>query len=182
LAHATDTPQLDELIELFYQQPAELANFQRCTAADCPSIYRQLLDHNEHMTVTVEQRHGEMVDVEVLRDSIQGNFYLREILLRKTSDRRVVQYGIVRLRLDSISGQVQQEILAKHTPLGRVLIEHDVLRQVQLAALWQVECGLPLAGWFNVPPGTVTFGRTAMIYLDGEPAIELLEVVAPEVG
>jgi hypothetical protein len=31
----------------------------------------------------------------------------------------------------------------------------------------------------GVPEGTTTFGRTAMIHCNGEPAVELLEIVAP---
>ena len=32
----------------------------------------------------------------------------------------------------------------------------------------------------GVKPGTITYGRTALIHCDHEPAIELLEVVRPE--
>lgn len=180
LDKTSHSPQLDELVELFYADPAELAQMYRCAELQCPEIYRKLLAHNSHMTVAVEQHHREQVDVEVLRDKITAIHYQREILLRKKSDRQVVQYGIVRLRLSTVSDEVRAAILSKQIPLGRVLIDHDVLRQVQLSALWRIECGESLARCFDVHPGTITYGRTAMIYLDGEPAIELLEIVAPE--
>jgi chorismate-pyruvate lyase len=173
-------PQLDELIELFHSDATELGVFEACNTEQCPSVYRQLLAHNAHMTVTVERRHGELVDVEVLRDTIVDEHYLREILLRKKSNSAVVQYGIVRLKLATISLEVRQEILAKQIPLGRVLIQHNVMRQVQLSALWRVTCGPILAKFFGVDQSTVTYGRTAMIFLDDEPAIELLEIVSPE--
>jgi chorismate-pyruvate lyase len=180
LSEVTPAPQLDELIELFYSEPSQLGVFELCSSDDCPNVYRQLLAHNAHMTVTVERRHGELVDVEVLRDSIVSHYYQREILLRKKSNSAVVQHGIVRLNLNTIDEEVGREILAKKIPLGRVLIEHNVMRQVQLSALWKVTCGPRLAGLFAVPASTVTYGRTAMIFLDDEPAIELLEIVAPE--
>lgn len=133
------------------------------------------------MTVTVERHHGQLVDVQVLRDQVSGDSYQREILLRTQSNRRVVQYGIVRLRLSMLSEQVKDQILAGDIPLGRVLIQHDVMRQVQLGVLWRVQCGPVLANYFDCPNGTISYGRTALIYLDCEPAIELLEIVAPEI-
>jgi hypothetical protein len=45
--------------------------------------------------------------------------------------------------------------------------------------LYQVSCGPRLAEFFGVQQGDYTFGRTALIYCDREPAIELLEIVAP---
>ncbi len=180
LTEVTPAPQLDELIELFYPDPAQLGVFEACPSEQCPAVYLKLLAHNAHMTVTVERRHGELVDVDVLQDAVIANHYQREILLKKQSDFAVVQYGIVRLKLDSISTEVRDEILAKEIPLGRVLIEHNVMRQVQLSTLWRVSCGPALAKLFAVPEATVTYGRTAMIFLDDEPAIELLEIVSPE--
>ena len=39
--------------------------------------------------------------------------------------------------------------------------------------------GEDLAAIFGVTPGSVTYGRTALIYCNGKPAVELLEIVAP---
>jgi hypothetical protein len=46
--------------------------------------------------------------------------------------------------------------------------------------LLRVECGPVLAKLFGVPIGTTTYGRTALLYCDEDPAIELLEIVTPE--
>jgi hypothetical protein len=72
------------------------------------------------------------------------------------------------------------EILEQRLPLGRVLIENNVLRKIELFDLLRVECGPVLAEFFGVPVGSITYGRTALIHCDHEPAIELLEVVRPE--
>lgn len=132
------------------------------------------------MTVTVESHHGDSVDVEVLRSEVVGDEYRREILLRTHRTQRVVQYGIVRLRTKYLSAAPREEILHEQKPLGRVLIEHNVLREIELFALHHVTCGPALAKFFSVPEGTVTYGRTALIYCDHDPAIELLEIVSPE--
>jgi hypothetical protein len=100
-------------------------------------------------------------------------------LLRRQTDRAVVQFGIMRLSFDYLSDEVQQDILSERIPLGRTLIAHDVLRKVQLASLWRIAIGRDLAHWFQVSRGTPTFGRTALIYCNGEPAVELLEIVVP---
>ncbi|MCA9132089.1 MAG: hypothetical protein KDA45_03010 [Planctomycetales bacterium] len=174
------TAELDELIGLFFAQQSDLGQFTHCASEDCPAAYRQMLDHEAHMTVTVERRHGAQVDVEVLATHSTPRHYMRKIILRRQSDRRVVLFGIVRLALAALQPQVRDEILARKIPLGRVLILHNVLRQVQLNSLWQVDCGEELARLFEVPTGHQTYGRTALIYCDGEPAVELLEIVAPE--
>lgn len=180
---ANETPpaaELDELVSLFYETPAALADFTQRTADECSPDYQAMLAHEAHMTVTVERRHGCSVDVEVLESRRTNTHYLRKILLRRTSDRRVVQFGIVRLALSALQPVVRDEIMAQDTPLGRVLIEHNVLRKVQLNALWQVRCGKELADYMQTDVGHTTYGRTALIYCDGEPAVELLEIVAPE--
>ena len=172
--------ELDELVSLFYADRQQLGVFDRREAGKCPEAYRQMLAHQAHMTVTVESRHACPVGVQVLESRRTGAHYLRKIILRRNSDQRVVQYGIVRLALAALKPEVRDEILAQKIPLGRVLIQHNVLRQVQLNALWQVECGAELAELFQVEVGHQTYGRTALIYCDGEPAVELLEIVAPE--
>jgi chorismate-pyruvate lyase len=175
-----DRPKLYDLIGLFYSQPERLGKFERRKASQCPLQYRKLLAHNAHMTVTVEQRHGELVDVEVLQEAQDAHEYQRKILLRKRSDQKVVQYGIVRIDLRPIDGEIRDQIQSGRTPLGRILIEHDLMREVQLSGLWRVECGEDLAEHFGVDIGCITYGRTARILVESTPMIELLEIVAPE--
>lgn len=176
---AGDWPNLAELVSLFYDNPSELGKFTRVTEEEVPQPFRQLLAHSEHMTETVEAYHGTPVNVSVLKSLHEGDFYSRKIMLSRQSDGFPVQFGIPRLNVTCLSDPVREEIEAEKTPLGRVLINHQVLREVQLVALWKVIPGKDLQALFQVQKPLVTYGRTALIYCDGEPAIELLEIVSP---
>jgi chorismate-pyruvate lyase len=172
-------PDLPTLVGLFYSQPLRLGRFAAQAAEELPPPYRRLLAHQNHMTVTVEQFHGCSVDVRVLETSLTGEHYSRKILLARQSDAQVVQFGIVRLDFQFVSQAVREAVESESTPLGRILIQHNVLREVHLSRLWRVEAGEDLAALMSIQPGTVTFGRTAIIDCNGEPAVELLEIVAP---
>ena len=169
-----------ELIGIYYRDFSLLGKFERVENQTVANVYRKLLDHTNHMTVTVESHHGDSVDVQVLRSDFLGEHYRREILLKTQKSKVVVQYGIVRLNTKFLADKPRNEILEQRLPLGRVLIENNVLRKIELFDLLRVECGPVLADLFGVLVGTVTYGRTALIHCDDEPAIELLEVVRPE--
>lgn len=169
---------LYELIDEFYQDPighAELGGFIK--QASIPQPYSNLLDHRAHMTVTVEAHAGESVDVQVHANHQRDKWYAREITLVTQQTQRVVQYGIVRLDITKLAPIVWQQIESQDIPLGRVLIQHNVLREVELCGLWQVTAGPSLALKMNQPEGTILYGRTALIHCDRMPAIELLEIV-----
>ncbi len=175
-----DLVHLDWLVHSFYRDRDELGEFTSVSVSGTPQVYQQLLAHSQHMTVTVEKHHSSLVDVELLQSRLENPFYLREILLRRQTDHRVVQYGIVRLFLPALEEEVSAEILAGKVPLGRVLIEHNVLREVRLGEIWRITCSPSLARYLESEPGATTYGRTALIYFNDRPALELLEIVAPE--
>ena len=132
-----------------------------------------------HMTVTVESHHKSPVDVRVLETHVTPTHYSRRILLERRSDGQVVQFGIVRLNSTFLGEDVRQEIEHEGTPLGRILIEHDVLRDVRLLSLWKIEPGSDIMDVFGLDTAQTCYGRTALIYCNGLPAVELLEVVTP---
>jgi chorismate-pyruvate lyase len=171
------TPDLSTLIRLFYDSTPLLGRFERVERAAMPAAYAALLAHDEHMTVTVEHYHDSAVDVQVLDRRVSPSHYARKILLARQSDGRVVQYGIMRVNLDYLDPPVRRQIEAEDTPLGRVLIKNNVLRRVHLASLWRVTAGAELALLFEISEGDITYGRTAMIECNDEPAVELLEIV-----
>lgn len=175
-------PALDYLAGLFYSDLSELGTFEEVLAESISEPYRTLLAHHEHMTVAVERYHGCAVDVEVVKSIREGDYYSRKIVLHRQSDGRAVLFGIPRLNLRLVDEQVRREILQQNKPLGRVLIDHNVLREVQLASLYRVLPGPNLCQLMALKTPLATYGRTAFIYCDGYPAVELLEIVPPEVA
>ena len=172
-------PDLPTLAGLFYTYPEDIGDFHEVTAAELPAPYDRLLAHDGHMTESVEAFHGCSVDVEVVATHVTATHYARKSLLRRQTDRRVVQFGIARLTFEFLSDDVRREIESEGIPLGRVLINHNVMRHVQLFALWRLEAGADLRSLFGLEKPTEVYGRTALIYTNGEPAVELLEILAP---
>lgn len=173
-------PDLHELTALFPPESAYLAATAPVAAQDVPPPYHDLLVHEHHMTVTVEKHHGGAVDVVVLERRRDGDYYARKILLALQGSRRVVQFGLVRIRFEYCSPEVRDEIVSQRTPLGRILIAHNVLRRIEPTAYLRVTPGPDMMRWFDLATPQTTYGRLAMIHCDGKPAIELLEIVVPE--
>ncbi len=173
---------LDELNRLtseFSRTEELFSEAQHVPKAQTPGPYARMLVHDKHMTVTMESWHGCSVDVDVLDEKLNGSVYTRKILLRRSDNRRPVQFGIVRFDFSYVDDQVRSEILAGNTPLGRILIEHNVLRQVDLGAILRITAGPGLARALEIPEGETTYGRLATIFCNGQPAVDLLEVSAP---
>lgn len=172
-------PQLLELLDLF-PPPDYIRAYEYVSGNDMPEPYRKLLVHEHHMTVTVEAHHGSLVDVRILERLHQGDTYARKILLTLQNNGQVVQFGLVRIRFEYCSQIVRDTIVAGQTPLGRVLIENNVLREIEPTAFLRIVPGPPMMEWFGLRTPQPTYGRLALIHCNGQPAIELLEVVAPQ--
>ena len=179
--HSISPPEhdLEQLARLFYPSLAALGRFEKAALQSMPADFQRLLNHEHHMTVTVEEFHGCPVDVQVIDRHRTETHYARKILLVRQSDRTVVQYGIMRVHWRYLSAEVRAAIEDESIPLGRILIDHNVHRSIQLRELWRVTPGVELCHFFGLPPDGITYGRTALILCDNEPAIELLEIVAP---
>jgi hypothetical protein len=171
-------PSLHALFALF-PPGDDVPEHEYVAAAAVPEPYRGLLVHEHHMTVTVEAFHGESVDVRVLDRRLTGDFYARKILLTLHDSGKVVLFGIPRVNFRYCSPEVRAEIESERTPLGRVLIQHNVLRRIEPTAFLRVVPNAALMAWFNLARPTPTYGRLAYIHCDEQPAVELLEIVAP---
>lgn len=174
----TTAPTLDHLYRLFPDSP-DVPPADPVAAADVPEPYHKLLVHTHHMTVTVERHYGEPVDVRVLACRRDGDEYARKVLLSTHATHRVVQFGLVRINLGVCPPAVKAEIVEGKTPLGRVLIRHDMLRRIEPVGFLKVRLSDRMAEWFGVAGGSVTYGRLGVIYTGDAPAVEVLEILAP---
>ena len=93
---------------------------------------------------------------------------------------KVVMTGVMLINFGYTSKEVQDAVVAETAPLGRILIEHNVLRRIDATAFVRLPASDPLVRRFNQPKPQPAFGRIATIYCDEKPAIDLLEIVAPE--
>ena len=173
------TPELDALVKLFYSGTNDLGEFDEVAADELPAVERSLLDHDQHMTLTVEAHHRSPVDLKVLDTYVTDTHYARKILLARRTDGATVQFGIARLHLDFLEGDVRSQIESQQVPLGRILIQHDVLRTVRLLSLWRIWPAAELTERLDLKTPKTCYGRTALIYCNTVPGVELLEIVRP---
>lgn len=144
-------------------------------AGSVPEPARTLLDHRSHMTAAMERFHGS-VGLRVVATAAAG-LYAREIVLEDGGG-RAVQYGIVRIDLTALDEEIAREIRAARRPLGRILIDGGVLREVHDVALLEIAPGPHLCEVLGLTENRgPLFGRVAEIELNGRKAVELLEVV-----
>ena len=144
------------------------------TTETVPAPFDQLLCHSNHMTTTLGGFFGVPVCLRVLREQRTDTHYCREILLTAGPEGPVVEFGIARVNFGCAPDAVREEILEKQTPLGDILIAHQVLRTIR--PLWFLEAPKgSLVRYFGTDGPA--HGRVGTIYFHNEPAIELLEVV-----
>ncbi len=174
------TPSASRLATLFFSDLAELGRFEPSSLDNLPPRYRTLLAHTEHMTVALESFHKTPVSVRALAEWRDEASYARCSLLSRQTDGAVVQFGIMRIWLADLPADAQDEITSKRSPLGRVLIEHNVLREVELITLWEIEPGPALRQHLQVNGKAPLYGRTAQILVDERPTVQLLEIVKLE--
>jgi len=138
------------------------------------------------MTVTLENYHGGPVRLHVLEETQPADHYARRLVLDVDTgdpDPRVVLVGVMRIRLEHCQETVREAILGGKVPLGRILEENDVLRSIEPEGYLRVQLNAQLRTLFRVgAESDVTYGRLATIFCDGQRAVELLEIVAPEIG
>ena len=171
---------LEEVLGQFPDPGIDLEQVEVVAAEDVPEAYGKLLVHTHHMTVTLEEKYRNPVTLEALKVRHEGDDYSRKLLLRSGDNGPIVLAGIMRFRLECVREAIRDSIIEGITPLGRILIENEVLRRIETVAFLRFPLGNSFGHLFGDDvEEEFTYGRIAIIYCDGEPAVELLELVQP---
>jgi hypothetical protein len=144
---------------------------------DIPHPIDELLVHHEHMTEALHRRYSRPVELSVMDERLDGDFYTRKVSLTPAGSDAVVEWGIARLELRYMSDAVRAEILAKRSPLGEILIRHEVHRRVKPRWFMRFPARGPMLTFFGDAGERPLYGRIGTIYCDEKPAIQLLEIV-----
>jgi hypothetical protein len=171
------TRNASRLAELFFPSLDELGRFEPVAVVDLPTDYRRLLAHHDHMTVALEAWHNSLVDVEAVAEWRDDSSYSRASVLRRQTDGEAIQFGIMRIWLGDLPPDAQDEITSQRYPLGRVLIRHNLLREVDVLTLWRIAPGNVLKQHLRLDGKTPIYGRSAQILVDERPTVQVLEIV-----
>ncbi len=71
-------------------------------SSDVPDAYRPLLDHEHHMTVTMESHYAEPVRVRVLSEISQNGCYSRILNLIGEKTGKIILFGLMRVRMNLV--------------------------------------------------------------------------------
>jgi len=146
-------------------------------AGDVPEPFSELLVHNDHMTSRLRAHHGQPVALRVLDEVHEDPLYRRKILLTLEGTERVIEFGVVRIDFRFTPPDARAAILDQRVPLGDVLMRCASLRQIQPRWYVKLSTQCPIFAEFCDPALGEVYGRVGTIYCNGDPAVEVLEVV-----
>ncbi|MDP7255190.1 MAG: hypothetical protein QGF00_36680 [Planctomycetota bacterium] len=180
MPHVPQEVDYQDLFSIFEKNP-DAPEHRFVDGEDVPEPYRSLLVHEDHMTVTMEGFYNEPVVLRVVEVARKDNLYARKILLTAGEGGKVTQFGIMRFNFDYCTDEVRDEIIEGVTPLGYILIKHNLLRRIDVHSFLRLQPNDEVAGYFEIENAGPTYGRLATIFCDEKPAVELLEVASPDV-
>jgi len=181
--HATpDTATLLKPLADFYTGRA-LPKVQFIEAARMPWASRQLLDHPNDMTSTLQRFHGEEIRVHVLERRHDDACYAREVLLVTRDTRRTVEFGAIDIRLELFPASAQREIFRAQIPLGTILRSFRIDYVSNPRAFFQIESDDVMNAALTLSHTHTLYGRcNEIIDKEGQILAGIVEILPPAIN
>jgi len=194
------------LLEKFYARMGRpLPRLEQLKADEVPQPYQALLVHSSDMTPTLEGFYRQPLGLTVLSREIEGESYLREVVLRLVEDdppgprpsaavwadspnpalrsgdgSRPVEYGVIRICLGRFPPAARQRVLAEQRPLGSILQSEGIPHISWPQAFFRAESDSHTGAVLGLRQPGDLYGRRNVL-LDGARRLlaEVIEILAP---
>jgi chorismate-pyruvate lyase len=178
--HATpDTATLLKPLADFYTGRA-LPKVRFIEAARMPQAYRQLLDHSNDMTSTLQRFHEEEIRVHVLESRRDDACYARKVLLVTRDTRRTVEFGAIEIHLKLFPVGAQREIFRAEMPLGTILRSFRIDYVSNPRAFFQIESDDLMNAALALSHTQTLYGRANEITnAENQILAEIVEILPP---
>lgn len=176
---ARETHSLAFPLDEFYASAGRaLPELEAIDGAAMPEPYRSLLVHLSDMTSTLEKFHDDRLKLEVLSSRVDGDIYLREVLLRLEKTGKSVEFGAIRIHLDRFAAEPRRLILSGEVPLGRVLTEQKVPFTSRPNGFFQIQADAFIGPLLAADLGAVLYARrNTLSNPAGQPLAEIVEIL-----
>jgi chorismate-pyruvate lyase len=178
---AAKPPPWAALLGHFYARAnLSLPRIVRLEARQLPPLCRRLLAHNNDMTPTLEQFHGEALALQVCSRECTPDAYLREVVLTLAGSGRPVEYGAIRIHLARFAERVRRLIVEEHHPFGRILEMEAIPHLGWPQAYFRVDPDGHMKHLLKFQGAHPFYGRRNVL-LDGQRRLlaEVIEILAP---
>ena len=157
-----------------------LPSVETIGSGEIPRPLRQLLEHEDDMTPTLERFHGRKIILKVLQRRLNGSSLLRQVVLVLEDDETPVEFGAIRIYLDRFDEAARREIQHCRRPLGSILEDYHVRHVNRPSAFLKVEPDELIKGAMGLEGGAPLYGRcNTILDMDGEPMAEIVELLPP---
>lgn len=142
-----------------------------------PSPYRNLLVHEQDMTMTLEQHFGGQIALRPLSTFSKGSSYFRRVLLVQTYSGRPVEMGAIRMNLDAFDTTIRAQIRRNDIPLGRLLRDGRVDYRSRPKVFLAVTPNPEMMGVFWMREPRTLYGRQTEVMLKGRKIGDIVEIL-----
>ena len=177
MSHNSDP--LYPLSEIYLKMGLNLPLVYPINEKDVPEPYKRLLVHERDMTSTLEAAFNQKIHLKVLQKSIKENILIRQVLLVLDQDHSPVEFGVIKIYLDSFSYSAKQVILEGEQPLGAVLHKYQIKYSSSPIAFFRVKPDQLINQWFEGQvEGNNLYGRQNVLRNSQQEKIaEILEIL-----
>lgn len=181
LALATVKPYAYPLDEFYLAAGLPLPLIEPVPGNAVPEPFRSLLVHEHDMTPTLEEFHGGLVHLHVLRSYTRGDTYFREVVLRTDDGGRPVEFGAIRINLGLFEPPVRRLILEERLPLGHIMKDCDVPHESHPKAFLRVQSDDFINRALGLDGAHQLYGRrnTLTDLEQRHPLAEIVEILPP---
>jgi chorismate-pyruvate lyase len=169
------------LLQHFYGKLGlPLPSLNEVQGEEMPQPYKGLLVHSSDMTPTLEAFYRQPMRLNVLTREQHDYAYLREVVLKSSSDARPVAYGVIRICLDHLPPPASLHVIEEQRPLGNILQREAIPHLSWPQAFFRVQSDSHLGHVLYLSQPASLYGRRNVL-LDGSRRLlaEVIEILAP---
>lgn len=168
------------LSEFYSHAKLPLPRIEAIPGDQVPEPFKSLLVHHHDMTPTLEAFHKSDIHLEILTRERRGDFYFRQVVLRLNRNEAPVEFGANKVYVGRFPVEARELILAEQIPLGRILKDCGIRHRTEAKAFLCAAADDLIGTAFELPAGTVLYGRKAVICdLQNRPLSEIVEILPP---
>jgi chorismate-pyruvate lyase len=145
-----------------------------------PQPYRSLLVHENDMTSTLENFHGDGVHLKVHARELRADAYFRAVVLEVDRDSKPVEFGCIKIYLKHFPPPAREEILRAYRPLGGILRAFGIEYLSRPKAFLRVASDPLINELLRLKGAHVLYGRrNTLSDPNGKTLAEIIEILPP---